>query len=156
MTDLRQRNGHRDEKGNSWRCQGTNSKPWFSATTSQPRGKQLSLHPQHSRVHGMALNQGFEFVLWQRHEFPFSSRPWPFRCRRSVIVPVCNVPVDIGLDRGCAVIVADGECNGHRVFDPGQIGALRLRLEGVSQTQRKKNVLVSSKGSWLAAKAWGE
>jgi hypothetical protein len=38
-----------------------------------------------------------------------------FRCRQSVIVPACNVTVNIGFDRGRAAIVADSECHLHRV-----------------------------------------
>jgi len=42
----------------------------------------------------------------------------------------------VGRDRGRAGVAADGECHLHWVFGPGQIGALRLRLEGVSQRVR--------------------
>ena len=46
--------------------------------------------------------------------------------------PSMNLVDKIGLDRGRAAVIADGECHRHRVRGPGQIGVMRLRVERVA------------------------
>jgi hypothetical protein len=48
------------------------------------------------------------------------------------MVPAGEVMVDIGLDRGGAAVVADGQRHRHRVLDPGQAGVPRRHLQGTS------------------------